>query len=733
MDEFRRHIVKESGVEEIFKIYNVYPENRPASDNLTLFIGFENSGKRELVKRLNGTNSMAFDLIDDFSENVMQKMANAITLSKVMDAVESQSNHIKLIIVYKCADLDHPQRSIQHLVSRLYYFLRDNAEFYKGGVGLLMDERACEEQVESIMSIFFVKNYFLRLSLVYTHLSDQLHLFLNEHVSFRRLFARDFHLHTFQLMQGTFQEYRKYVEKSYLDVLNKLTNRLLMRVDVTMPSKLHIERLEQNLDNFAHISYELNIYGEINIFSLRLVRLKIYDVLTVNKIKKTLTAFKLLLKKLEKISTSLDDVRILYVLNYSLENYNKEFLIDPLMLSASQCKPCNATLTKTAQDLLQYIKVMKEVNYSTIQDRVQKLPNFTGIKQQFVMEKMTSLADNLERTVEKFVCDEVLTHLGNYLDGFTRNLTNRPVLKENVYHMIENWREKSKNLTIPKETRFRKQPIVEWYTDLFRPSSNDTWLENLTYYETVLCDIYEYDEIDPKKSAFYRQDLNEDTLNRTIMKEFGSDDFYEKRVNDLYESLRTNITIAVIKTMMVNSTIRVDKVIRNLNPVVTSVIIERYFEEVRDTEQGIKQQKRILAKQHHAVVGFKEFLHSFEHFFKFLDVPLPAAEWDELMAVQAGFDNVTDLSSDSGIVEKTTIHNWGRELAAAREVLYDLTSGAPTTSSYIKHVAKWTTTRVTDMQRLVVNSDWVIRRETTNTLFYGFIVLLYFVAWKIMK
>jgi hypothetical protein len=87
MDKFRKKLLNESGIIDILKHFNVHHENRATSSNITLFIGFENSGKRELVEKIGGFNSMDYDLIDDFSTNVVQKMSNAITLSEVLKQI----------------------------------------------------------------------------------------------------------------------------------------------------------------------------------------------------------------------------------------------------------------------------------------------------------------------------------------------------------------------------------------------------------------------------------------------------------------------------------------------------------------------------------------------------------------------------------------------------------------------------------------------------------------------
>jgi hypothetical protein len=197
MDKFRKDLLHKSGIEEILKVYNVQPENFVTSKNITLFIGFEKIGKRELIARLNGTNSLAYDLTDDFSENVVQKMASTITLSKVLEATRS----IKLVVVYRCEDLDNPKRSIQNLLESLYYFLRTIVR-YKEGVGMLLTNNTCRRAVEeglsskpNLLTKVLGTVFKGRVGITTDH---QLHAFLKDRPKFQEIFAGNFHLHTLQ-------------------------------------------------------------------------------------------------------------------------------------------------------------------------------------------------------------------------------------------------------------------------------------------------------------------------------------------------------------------------------------------------------------------------------------------------------------------------------------------------------------------------------------------------------
>jgi hypothetical protein len=242
--------------------------------------------------------------------------------------------------------------------------------------------------------------------------------------------------------------------------------------------------------------------------------------------------------------------------------------------------------------------------------------------------------------------------------------------------MVSNWRENSKSLVHLKDKRFRKMPFVRWYSEFIRPSSNDTWLEKLTSYETLLCQIYGHKEIDPQKAAFYRQNLTAVSLNST---NDGTNDIFQRRVNELFGSMRRNVTVVVTKTLMAN-------------------------------------------------MRFKKFVQSFETYFRILDIPLTAVEWGELTAVQAEFDNITHLSNEKWIVPKMTTHNRGRELLAAREVLHDSASGAFVPSSLVNNAAKWMTLQATHLSA----THWAFVGETTITFTVGIIMLLYFVARKFM-
>jgi hypothetical protein len=227
--------------------------------------------------------------------------------------------------------------------------------------------------------------------------------------------------------------------------------------------------------------------------------------------------------------------------------------------------------------------------------------------------------------------------------------------------------------------------------------------------------------------------MDEVTLNLTYEDRSGSSDSYQKRVSKFLRSLRRNFTITVIKTLTANNEVRVDNIIRSLNPVLANVIYERLNGNIRASEKEVDQHDRILKRQSKAFVEFKRFAHSFEHYAKIFDIPLPVAEWDQMVAVQAEFDNVTDLSSEMWIVEKLTTHNWGRELVAVPNVLNDLRSWAPMTWSVINNAAKWTAISIAHVQNLVASDSGIISRETANTLITGLVMFLYFIGRKIMK
>jgi hypothetical protein len=449
--------------------------------------------------------------------------------------------------------------------------------------------------------------------------TNQLHTFLNDKlvkINFKEItrIQSRIHLNIIPLIQGVYIEFGKLLSNSLSEVINVAADHIIPTLNFSMILEPQIEKSVQNMKQCVKfIQRSLIINGNIE---------KVKQFQLEQEIYKVSVPIRTVLDKFEKLIFLLKNV--IYNLgpdatNRYWENHHAE--------------------------------VLQNVSYL--------LPDLSKLQKIILMQKMTSLAGQLEQAIEEMVYDHFAMHLRYYLDEFSGNLTRKPILNERVFKMVTKWRENSINLTPLKNNRFRKLPIMGWYVDLFRPSTNDTWLEKLTYFEKLLYQIYELDEIDPEMANFYRKNLTVETANSSA---------YQRRVNDLYENMKTNITIAVIKALMINNINRVDNVIRHFNPVVTKVIIERLFVESRASKDEIDQQKRSLAKQNYAVVNFKEFMYSFENYFKILDIPLPAAEWDEMMAVLAEFNNVSDLSNETWIVPKMTTHQWGRELIGAREV-----------------------------------------------------------------
>jgi hypothetical protein len=74
-------------------------------------------------------------------------------------------------------------------------------------------------------------------------------------------------------------------------------------------------------------------------------------------------------------------------------------------------------------------------------------------------------------------------------------------------------------------------------------------------------------------------------------------------------------------------------------------IVVHLFGDIRATKEEIDQYKGALSNLNHAIDDYKSFLDSLDRYAKIMQIKLPTAEWDELMTVQAEFDNVTDLSS----------------------------------------------------------------------------------------
>jgi hypothetical protein len=325
--------------------------------------------------------------------------------------------------------------------------------------------------------------------------------------------------------------------------------------------------------------------------------------------------------------------------------------------------------------------------------------------------------------------------LDQYLNGFVANLRKQPFSNQKVFQMANKWREDSKNLTPLKYNRFTKKPIENWYRDLFRISTNDNWLQTLEFYEKFLYKIYEHEEIDPQKAAFYRQNLTAETLDSTIGDGSASNGSYQERVNGLFGCLIGNLAINVMKILMVNNVKRVDNVVRNFNPVLLDVIIGQILSENnRDNEEVINQQKRFLARQH-CTFDYELFLRSFKNYIAMMDVPFPRAECNELMAVQADFDKIAGLLNASSIeMTKMTNFNWGRELLAEREISTYLLSDGVVTSSFINDAVRWTKMRVTDgMQVFVADNFSVATKDTLNTMLDSFLIFLIFAVKKFIK
>jgi hypothetical protein len=709
MDKFRKQLLNKSGIEDILENFNVQPKQSAASDNVTLFIGFEKSGKRELVQRINGNNFVDYNLIDEFSKDAVQKMSNAIMLSNVLE----QTTFIKLVIVYKCSDLDNPHRSIRKLLKSMHYFL-PKIESYKRGVGLLLTDGTCKSKVEEELQKNQAENKnHAEVLLLRIDFGDHAQSLIKDQLIFEKIIAGNFHLHTFRLIQETFVDFGKLVKESYSEMLNTLIGSFIPRLNFSQPLLQQFVDKPPKIEEFVAISHGF----KINATHMNL-NPQLYEDLNAHGISETLihkefTKFEKLQQKLKKVYDCLENTREDYVFYDLLDNNDQEIMMFDLRNSSAY----NTDLLK--KKYLKNFKLFQDVSYAIIEETVIILPDLEEAKVEFVNKILTSFADHFEQAVEKLEYDKMFGQLEKYFNEFSTNLSDFSISNEKVFKMVNDWREKSKNFT--------KMPIIRSYFDLFQPSSNDDWYQIMAFYEEFLCKIYNHIEVDPQMATFCRQKLAGMTLPWT------SKDSFQTRAILMLENLKRNLTIVVTKTLMNENLIRVDRVVRKLNPVVTNAIIGRLFGEVRASEHEIHQHKRIFARQHYAIVDYDKFVQSLYLYTSIFNIKFPDPEWFELLAVQAQFDNVKDLSSESWIVPSMTRHNWGREFLEAGEILYYLTSGVTKTSSFINDAVKWTTMMVNDMQNVAVTENWVIHEKATNSMIDNFLMFLCFVLKKIVK
>jgi hypothetical protein len=694
MDSFRKQLLLSSGIKNVLITVGVQSEVLTVTGNITLFIGFEGSVKCEILQRINDTNSFTFDLIDDFSVDVYRKMSEAIMLSDALERFE----FIKLVIVYECDDLDAPQHSILMMLKKMHYFLR-NIRFYKGGVGLLLTEDTCESKVREELQRNRDANISLadELLLHVEFVTGQFLPFLNEQLAFKPLVARNFKLRTFRLIQGSFVEFRQLVENRYSNLLDIALGPILSPINFTTPLDLQIEQSAQSLEKFVEISQKFEAVHDPLLSELIAINISTATIRT------EIATFKELHQKMEQIHTCLETTRKKYVFNYILDDYYKD-IVNHLKANATECG--NEILVERVVEYYKNFKYLQEVKYADFEETVNELPNLTAIKDEYENERIANITGQVERAVEELVIDGIGSYFALYTESFSTKLGMRPILNEQIFDWVNKWREDSKNLTPLEHNFFDKPPIVTWYTDLFRPLSNDSWLEKLTRYETLLHRNKALKTVNPRQASF--EPTN------------GS---YQKRVNKLIEHLKRNITINVVNALMGNNVQRVDAVIRNLNPVLANEIVGRLFGDNWISEKEIEQQKRILARQHHAIVDYGKFLRSFENYTLILDIPLPAALWDELVAVQEEFDKVTDLPSENWIVWEKTTHNWARELLAAREILHDMALDASKRASFSCETTKWEQT----------SENCFIYRDTLTTFIWPVLVFLYLVVKKFFK
>jgi hypothetical protein len=723
MDVYRKQLFEKSGIEDILEILGAKPEVRVESENITLFIGFRNENKTRLfLEHVNEKNSLVH-IIEDFTdnvENVIWKISEVVALSKVLE----NSQFIKLLIVIDCFST-----KFLRMLKNMKKFLQ-NIEFYKESVGLILvntdtDYDAeyisiyCEdEMLEKLKNNFYINKELVNVLLSQKKIifSDDDHLssFLDQQLAFTPIIPQDFYLHSIWVVSETFQRIHSFWQSSYYSLLDILFDPMLSALNFsTMPLDQQLIKAAQSFELLEYFDTKFTYSELINgTFITELATLN----MSTDSMELELSKFNELHQKYRRISDCFLDNRDDNFFDKFLDAYARKFMeeMDSNGTAFGSCIPVNV-VEKSIKDFMR-----QDILLERIPERIPhtKYGDYlSNVRADYIVNKYLALYYQVERAVEKLVAEQIATYFELYVANFSKKLNTDAFRLENIFEMVENWRVNSKHLKSPQSDHYSRMPIVHWYTDLFRPMSNDTFLEKLIFYETFLQKIKSAANIDDE----------------VLEEERPLEKAYQERINNLYRNVKSNVTFSIIKTLMLNNTLKINNVIHNFNPVVANMINGRLFAEQRASEREIQQHLRILENHHHAVLDYNRFVSSFERFTQIFDIPLSATEWDELMAVQTEFDNFTDLTDESWVVPMATTHNWGRELLAARDVLLAASSGASLTLSYINDAGKWATARVTHMQNLVSSDIWMIKNGATTTLMDGILMLLNFFVRKMIK
>jgi hypothetical protein len=700
MEEFRTRLLQSSGINRILEILNSKSKVHVESENITLFIGF--SKKLEYI---NATNYLAYHLVDIVNVNrkyfEVQDMAETINLFKEL----KESRSIRIVIVYDCNFSDYDaDRYIVPILKSMKVFLR-KTEHYKDGIGLLfINGRKCMENVLKKLRRYGDINLDLANALLLHHqvwsTEEQLLSFLNASLTFQPINPRHFYAPIFHLIEATFVAYRRFLEQNYVDLLDVLFRPIMPVLKFDLPLKQSLETIISKFKKVRNISQKFRINATTNLIDISILsELRAINVPTLPKIEKKLTQFNELQHEFLQIRNGFETTMKMGAPNDFIDAYIRD-IMDEMISNMTLFERHNAVLFYVNSNNFNH-NIIKQTKVS-----LQDPPDLTNIKVMNVDKELKLMEMKVKGEILKFLYGKIKMYLEHYQQEIVDKLQEKSI--GDVFELVNNWREDSEKFSSleNKYDRYnREMPSEEWYTtedwytseDIFKPLNHDTWFQNLEFFIKILDDFHKH---------------------RSLLS-----GIYLNWVNTLFNNLKDNVTISIVNSLMVNNVPRVDRAIRNLNPVVTNVIIGRLLGEIRATDQEVDQYKRILAKQCHTKNDYHQFLRSFDGFAKILDIPLPAAEWNELLAVQAAFDNITDLANGTWIETEMTMHYWGLELLAARETLHLATSNAYMPVSFINGAAKWTTTRVANMQD-VVRSDTF----ATSSLMDGLLVLLNFVV-----
>jgi hypothetical protein len=132
-------------------------------------------------------------------------------------------------------------------------------QFYKEGVGLLLTDRTCNSRVEEDLKRNEAKNKVLAKVLISKiGFTNQTHSFIKDQLKFEKNVALNFHLHTFRLIQETFVEFGALLEKKYLEMMSRLIDSIMPRLNFSLPLEHQLRGAAEGVKKFIEAGREFD-------------------------------------------------------------------------------------------------------------------------------------------------------------------------------------------------------------------------------------------------------------------------------------------------------------------------------------------------------------------------------------------------------------------------------------------------------------------------------------------